>query len=71
MPNTFSLKIVATDRVFYDGRCEMLTVPALDGEFTMLAHHENIVIALDMGSFASAMKKGKPPRLWREAALLR
>ncbi|HIR41681.1 MAG TPA: ATP synthase F1 subunit epsilon, partial [Candidatus Egerieicola pullicola] len=34
MPNTFSLKIVATDRVFYDGRCEMLTVPALDGEFT-------------------------------------
>ena len=59
MPNTFSLKIVATDRVFYDGRCEMLTVPALDGEFTMLAHHENIVIALDMGELRFRNEKGE------------
>ena len=59
MPNTFSLRIVATDRVFYDGRCEMLTVPALDGEYTMLAHHENLVIALDMGELRFRNEKGE------------
>ena len=59
MPNTFSLRIVATDRVFYDGRCEMLTVPALDGEMTLLAHHENTVIALDMGELRFRNEKGE------------
>ncbi|MBD8972953.1 MAG: ATP synthase F1 subunit epsilon, partial [Clostridiales bacterium] len=30
--NTFSLKIIACDKVFYDGPCELLVFPGYDGE---------------------------------------
>ena len=39
---TFDLKILATNKVFYDGKCKMLVVPALDGELAVMAHHQNI-----------------------------
>lgn len=44
--STFSLKIISTDKVFYDGKCEYLVIPTIDGEKGILAHHENMVIAL-------------------------
>ena len=47
--NTFSLKVNATDKVFYDGKCTALIIPALDGEREILAHHENMVIATKEG----------------------
>ncbi len=47
--NTFSLKVIATDKVFYDGKCMALIIPALDGEREILAHHENMVIATKEG----------------------
>ena len=47
--NTFSLKVIATDKVFYDGKCTSLIIPALDGEREILAHHENMVIATKEG----------------------
>ena len=39
--DTFGLKIIASDGVFYAGRCQKLTIPAPDGEKGILAHHEN------------------------------
>ena len=47
--NTFSLKAIASDKVFYDGKCVDLIVPALDGSREILAHHENMVIATKEG----------------------
>ena len=47
--NTFSLTVIATDKVFYDGKCTALIIPALDGEREILAHHENMVIATKEG----------------------
>ena len=40
--NTFSLKITACDRVFYEGECEILIFPVEDGEMAILAHHEQV-----------------------------
>ena len=38
--NTFKLKIVASNRVFYDGRAQTLVIPAIDGgEVGFLAQH--------------------------------
>ncbi|MCR5754104.1 MAG: ATP synthase F1 subunit epsilon [Acetatifactor sp.] len=48
--NTFGLKIIASDKVFYNGRCSRLVVPALDGEKEILAHHQDMVIATKEGS---------------------
>ncbi|MDE6659599.1 MAG: ATP synthase F1 subunit epsilon [Eubacterium sp.] len=47
---TFKLKIVASNKVFYDGECQSLTIPYIDGgSMSFLANHENIVIPLDNG----------------------
>ncbi|MDE6723399.1 MAG: F0F1 ATP synthase subunit epsilon [Eubacterium sp.] len=47
---TFKLKIVASNKVFYDGECQSLTIPYIDGgAMSFLAHHENVVIPLDNG----------------------
>lgn len=46
---TFGLKIIASDGVFYEGRCKKLIIPAPDGEKGILAHHENMVIAVNIG----------------------
>ena len=47
--NTFYLKIIAANRVFYAGRCRSLIVPEYDGQKEILAHHEDMVIAIDDG----------------------
>lgn len=47
--NTFSLKIIASDKVFYDGKCGIVIVPSLDGEQAVMSHHEDMVIAVQVG----------------------
>ena len=47
--NTFSLKIISANRVFFTGRCQSVIVPGYDGQKEVLAHHENMVIAVDEG----------------------
>ena len=47
--DTFGLKIIASDKVFYEGRCRKLTIPAPDGEMGLLPNHENMVIAITVG----------------------
>ena len=47
--NTFSLKIIASDKIFYDGKCSIVIVPALDGEQAIMSHHENMVVATKEG----------------------
>ena len=44
--NTFSLKVIACDKVFYDGRCAQVVLPLHDGLKAIQAHHENMVIAV-------------------------
>lgn len=47
--STFSLKIIASDRIFYEGLCESLVIPLQDGEKQILAHHEKTVYAVETG----------------------
>ena len=46
---TFSLKILASDRLFFDGRCKMVILPAMDGQLGVLANHGDMVVGLSMG----------------------
>ena len=46
---TFSLKVLASNRVFYDGKCKMAVLPAMDGQLGVLANHGDMVVALAMG----------------------
>lgn len=47
--NTFSLKIISCDKVFYDGECEMVIFPGYDGEMAVLANHEQMTTAIEVG----------------------
>jgi F-type H+-transporting ATPase subunit epsilon len=47
--STFNLKIIASDKVFYDGICEILIVQGVDGELAIMAHHQNMVAATKVG----------------------
>lgn len=48
--NTFKLKIVASNKVFFDGEAQSLVLPvADDGLKGFLANHENVVAPIEFG----------------------
>jgi F-type H+-transporting ATPase subunit epsilon len=49
MANTFYLEILASDRKFFCGDCEMLVFPAIDGEYGIMPNHESMVTCLQAG----------------------
>lgn len=57
--DTFGLKIIASDRVFYEGRCRQIIIPAPNGEKGILPNHENMVIAVNVGDARMEVEKGK------------
>ncbi len=46
---TFTLDIIAIERVAFHGPCESLVIPTFDGEFGILAGHEPCVVAVVPG----------------------
>ena len=48
--DTFQVHILAADRTFYEGPCVSLTIPTSDGERGILAHHENMMAAVQLGT---------------------
>lgn len=50
MNNTFTLKIMASNKIFYDGDCIKVTVNAPDGELEVMANHEAAVLAVVPGT---------------------
>ena len=63
--DTFGLKIIASDKVFYEGRCRKLTIPAPDGEMGLLPNQENMVIAIAVGIAHMEAEEG----VWQDIAL--
>lgn len=57
--DTFTLKVVATNRIFYEGPCQMLIIPAIDGEKGIMAHHEEMVIAVEIGEIRIQTPEGE------------
>ena len=64
--DTFGLKIIASDKVYYEGRCRKLIIPAPDGEKGILPNHENMVIAIAVGT-AKVQLAGEDE--WRDLAV--
>ncbi len=64
MAKSFELKIIASDRVFYDGKCDHLVVTAFDGLLGILAGHEPLVMSLPTGEL-KYLVNGE----WKHAAI--
>lgn len=57
--STFWLNVIASDKVFFKGQCQSLVIPIADGEKGILPHHENMVIAVDMGEMRIETEAGE------------
>ena len=49
MSSLFHLRVYEADSVFFEGEAESVTVPAIDGEYGVLAGHENVVVPIEPG----------------------
>lgn len=47
---TFQVNILAADRPFYQGECESLIIPTVDGQYGVLPHHRNMIAAIVPGT---------------------
>ena len=57
--NVFNLKIMACNRTFYDGKSEILIVPLRDGEKAVMANHEDVVLATEIGELKLRTSEGE------------
>lgn len=62
---TFFLKVISSDKKFYSGRCRQVIIPAPDGQKGILPHHENMVIAVEIGELHLQTEEGE----WITAAV--
>ena len=46
----FQCIIASSDKIFYDGPCLSLVVPAWDGEYAFMAKHQECVAAVSIGT---------------------
>lgn len=58
--STFQVYILAADCAFYEGPCESLIVPTLDGQYGILPNHSNMISAIVPGTLTYKLP-GQPP----------
>lgn len=47
--STFFLKVYASDKIFYEGECEYVSVPTPIGQYGVLKNHSNTICAVVPG----------------------
>lgn len=58
--STFQLKIIASNKTFFDGEAQQLVVPLVDGGSEgFLARHENCVVPIESGEMKITDANGK------------
>ena len=61
----FHVRIMASNKTFFNGDVQMVVLPALDGECGIMARHENEVISIQPGELRVQDSEGK----WHYAAV--
>ena len=59
--SVFEASILAADCVFYEGPCEYMSVPSLRGQYGIMAHHSNSIVAIVQGKLTFKIP-GEPVR---------
>jgi len=59
---TFQVHILAADKTFYEGPCVSMTISTSDGQLGILAHHSNMIAAVQPGTLRFQVP-GEEPRL--------
>ena len=61
----FNAKIIEADSTFYSGTMQSLVVPTIDGQYGVLAHHQNLMVAVIPGLLKFMDEEGN----WQEASV--
>lgn len=56
--NTFKLKILAAEKPFYEGECVSLVIPTNDGQYGIMANHNNVIAAIIPGLLKMTLSDG-------------
>lgn len=56
--SSFYLKLLASDKMFYEGPCEYINIPTIDGSFGILANHINVVSSILAGKLTYRLEDG-------------
>lgn len=56
--STFQVAILAADCAFYEGPCESLVVPTIEGQYGILANHSNMITAVVPGMLQYKAENG-------------
>ena len=62
----FHLEMISGNGIFYEGPCNSLIIPAPDGEFAVMAHHEEMMVAVVSGEARFRVAEGDE---WRSAVV--
>ena len=54
----FYLKVISSNHIFYEGFCTCLIIPSVDGEKAIMAHHEEVIVAVDNGEMRMQKEEG-------------
>lgn len=57
--NTFTVHILAADKILYEGECESLVIPTPWGQYGILAHHTKAICAIVSGTLSYRIPGGK------------
>ena len=60
--NTFKLKIMSPDGIFYDAQAYQLAIRAIDGEISVFSGHIPFLTAVGMGEARVYSEPGKEPK---------
>lgn len=56
--NSFNIHILSADRLFYEGPCESVIVPSIDGQYGVQAGHNNVITAIVPGKLTYRVPGG-------------
>lgn len=59
--STFHIKIITSTKVFYEGPCYSVVIPALDGEMEIMANHAEMIVATRPGGMRFCTEENKEP----------
>lgn len=71
MSHTFHLRIYEADSVFYEGEAELVVVPTTDGEFGVMAHHENMVVSVVPGTMRYRLLQEETKQAFVSSGMMR
>lgn len=60
---TFSFHLYGADRLFYEGECLSVIVPAVDGQYGVLADHANLITAIVPGELTFTLPNVSQPQM--------